>query len=196
MSRNILLNDLIFFSFSPLKWFQYLFYIYNNVWAMQPATDLESQPYSWHRVLWIRAGSCLVMQQHHTAPPQLMGPDITAVLSGPNYLNWISAFLLCGCCISGSVFSGLCFSPELNLSQAFLQTWVAQGSTLFTRRSWSWNIMFAHSNKPCQNMNIRDKIISYRGQAVEDLLLSSQRAGSQAVPCGHFSCLTQHCCTN
>jgi len=47
-----------------------------------------------------------------------------------------------------------------------------------------------------EHVNIRDKIISYCGQAVEDLLPSPQRAGSQAVPCGSFSCLTQHCCIN
>lgn len=132
MSRSILKFTWIFFfsfSFFLLKWFLYSFYTCNNVWTMQPATDLESQPYSWHKIFRIRAGTCWVIQQHQNCSPSADGTwsDITAVLSGPNYLNWISALLLCGCCISGCVFSGLYFSPQLNLPQAFLQTWVAQG---------------------------------------------------------------------
>lgn len=43
---------------------------------MHLAVELESQPYSWHKVLSIRTGSCWVTQQHHTAPPQLRGPDL------------------------------------------------------------------------------------------------------------------------
>lgn len=77
---------------------------------------------------------------------------------------------------------------------ASLHTRSAQGSTLLTWHSQSWKIMFAHSLTLWQNMNIRDRIISYCGQAVEDLLPSPQRTGSQAVFCGCFSCLTQHCC--
>lgn len=64
---------------------------------------------------------------------------------------------------------------------ASLQTRAAQGSTLLTWHSQSWKIMFAHSLTLWQNMNIRDRIISYCGQAVEDLLPSPQRTGSQAV---------------
>lgn len=47
---------------------------------MQPATDLESQPYFRHKVLRIRAGSCWLVQQHHTGSPQLMGADLTLQL--------------------------------------------------------------------------------------------------------------------
>lgn len=166
--------------------------------------DLESQPYSWHKVLGIRTGSCWVTQQHHTAPPPAEGTwsDITPVLTDLNYLKkysyvhpglmlffvtWLLHFW-------SEEEDCLYFSPQLNLAQAFLQTRGACGSTLLTWHSWSWKIMYAHRLTLWQNMNIRDKTISYCGRAVEDLL-SPQRARSQAVPCG-FNCLTQHCCIN
>lgn len=112
-SWNILQVTWFFFFFSFfLKWFLYLFYIHNNVCTMQPDTDLESQPYSWHKVFGIRAGSCWLLQQHHTASHQLMGPDLTVQLCSRGQTIGTGLEHFCrGAAVFLALFSGLCFSP-------------------------------------------------------------------------------------